>query len=81
MNCVSLIALQDLQGFKKQNGASSNMILPSSLETTLLCSRCCELGTCFEDMFRKALDLHKTKHPKHQAFTYFHAWYVLKDIP
>jgi hypothetical protein len=26
-----------------------------------------ELGTCFEDMFHKALDLYKTKHPKHQA--------------
>jgi hypothetical protein len=31
-------------------------------------------------MFHKALDLHKTKHPKHQAFTYLHVWYVLKDI-
>jgi hypothetical protein len=39
-----------------------------------------ELGTCFEDMFHKALDLYKTKHPKHQAFTYLHVWYVLKNI-
>ncbi len=36
-NCVPLITLQDLQGHQKQNGASSIMILPSSLETTLLC--------------------------------------------
>jgi hypothetical protein len=26
------------------------------------------------------LDLYKTKHPKHQTFTFIHVWYVLKDI-
>ncbi len=40
----------------------------------------CELRTNFEDTFHKALDLYKTKHPKHQAFTYLHVWYVLKNI-
>jgi hypothetical protein len=41
----------------------------------------CESRIAFEDTFHKALDLYKTKHPKHQAFTYLHVWYVLKDIP
>jgi len=40
-----------------------------------------ESGTSFEDTFHKASNLYKTKHPKHQAFTYLHVWYVLKDIP
>jgi hypothetical protein len=41
----------------------------------------CESWTGFEDTFHKASNLYKTKHPKHQAFTYLHVWYVLKDIP
>jgi hypothetical protein len=32
----------------------------------------CESRIGFEDTLRKALNLFKTKHPKHQAFTYLH---------
>jgi len=41
----------------------------------------CESRIGFENTLHKALDLYKTKHPKHQVFTYLHAWYVLKEIP
>jgi hypothetical protein len=41
----------------------------------------CESRIGFENTLCKALKLYKTKHPKHQAFTYLHDWYVLKDIP
>jgi hypothetical protein len=41
----------------------------------------CESRIGFENIFHKTLNLYKTKHPKHQAFTYLHVWYVLKDIP
>jgi len=40
----------------------------------------CESRTGFENTFHKASNLYKIKHPKHQAFTYLHVWYVLKDI-
>jgi len=40
----------------------------------------CESWIGFENMFFKASNLYKTKHPNHQAFTHLHAWYVLKDI-
>jgi hypothetical protein len=38
----------------------------------------CESRTGTKDILRKALDLYKTKHPKHQRFTFVHVWYVLK---
>ncbi len=40
----------------------------------------CELGIGIEDTLRKAPNLYKTKHPKHQTFTFIHVWYVLKNI-
>jgi hypothetical protein len=40
----------------------------------------CESRIGFENTFHKALNLYKTKHPKHQTFTYFHVQYVLKDV-
>jgi hypothetical protein len=41
----------------------------------------CESRTCIENTFWKALDLYKTKQPKHVVITFIHDWYVLKDIP
>jgi hypothetical protein len=40
----------------------------------------CESGIGIKDTLPKALNLYKTKHPKHQTFIFIYAWYVLKDI-
>jgi hypothetical protein len=40
----------------------------------------CESGIGTKDVLRKALKLYKTKHPKHQTFTFVHVWYVFKYI-
>jgi hypothetical protein len=38
----------------------------------------CELGIGIKYTHFKNLDLYKTKHPKHQDFTFIHVWCVLK---
>jgi hypothetical protein len=40
----------------------------------------CESGIRTKDTLQKTLNLYKTKHPKHQTFTFIHVWHVLKDI-
>jgi hypothetical protein len=40
----------------------------------------CESGIGIKNTLQKALHLYKTRHPKHQTFTFIHVWYALKDI-
>jgi len=41
----------------------------------------CESWIRTKGALQKTLNLYKTKHLKHQIFTFIHAWYVSKDIP
>jgi hypothetical protein len=40
----------------------------------------CESRIGIQNTLQRALDLYKTRHLKHQTFTFIHVWYVLKNI-
>jgi hypothetical protein len=38
-------------------------------------------GVSVSDILVEALELYKLKHPKGYFFTYFHCWYLLRNVP
>jgi len=39
-----------------------------------------ESGVCNENVFKRDLELCKSKHPKKKSFMFIHYWLLLKDI-